>query len=101
MDLTQKEWAARIQEDPTACVLDVRTPHEFEEGYIPTALNLDIYGGQAFLNQLDALDKTLTYYVYCRSGGRSAQACMLMKQRGFTAYNLLGGYLQWGGEIAR
>ena len=40
------------------------------------------------------------YFVYCRSGARSAQACQLMSQLGFTStYNLLGGILEWEGEV--
>jgi rhodanese-related sulfurtransferase len=45
------------------------------------------------------LDTSKTYYVYCRSGARSAQACQLLKQQGITdCFNLLGGILDWSGE---
>ena len=49
------------------------------------------------------LDKSKNYYVYCRSGGRSAQACAVMTQMcGFeNAYNLLGGFMNWEGEVAQ
>ena len=45
-------------------------------------------------------DKDKNYYVYCRSGNRSGQACKIMNQLGFkNAYNLIGGMMQWQGEI--
>jgi rhodanese-related sulfurtransferase len=48
------------------------------------------------------LDPSKNYYVYCRSGARSAQACQLMNQMGISsAYNLLGGYMEWEGDSAQ
>ena len=82
-------------------MLDVRTPEEVEEGYIPNATNIDIYLGQEFVAELEKLDKTKNYYVYCRSGQRSGQACAIMNKLGFeNAYNLVGGFMNWEGEIA-
>ncbi|MDG3583742.1 MULTISPECIES: rhodanese-like domain-containing protein [Galbibacter] len=99
-DLTQEEWTEELQNDKNAVVLDVRTEEEVDEGYIPNAINIDIYKGQGFLDEVEQLDKSKNYYVYCRSGKRSAQACMLMKQLGFeNTNNLLGGFMEWEGEI--
>ena len=100
-DLTQAEWTRRLKGDTNAVILDVRTQQEVEDGYIPGALNIDIFGGQAFLDAIDALDKSKTYYVYCRSGNRSGQACALMSTRGFdNCLNLMGGMMEWEGEVA-
>jgi rhodanese-related sulfurtransferase len=99
-DLTQEEWAAKLKEDSNAVILDVRTALEIEEGYIPNAKHLDIYLGQGFVDELQKLDKTKNYYVYCRSGNRSGQACAIMNSLGFeNAYNLQGGFMNWHGEI--
>jgi rhodanese-related sulfurtransferase len=39
--------------------------------------------------------------VYCKAGGRSAQACAVMNQLGFeNTFNLEGGFMQWKGEVA-
>jgi len=101
-DLTVTEWKSKLQQDNNAVVLDVRTPAECDEGIIPNAQLLDIYSGQNFIDGIEALDKTKNYYVYCRSGARSAQACSIMKQLGIDkAYNLKGGILAWDGEIVR
>jgi rhodanese-related sulfurtransferase len=100
VDLTQNEWVSELKNDINAVILDVRTQSEIEEGIIPNAIHIDIYQGQGFIDQLNELDKTKNYYVYCRSGSRSRQACNVMYQLGFeNAYNLMGGILQWEGEI--
>jgi len=100
-DITQEEWQDLISKDDNAVILDVRTEEEVEDGYIPNMLNIDIRKGQGFLDEVGQLDKSKNYYVYCRSGGRSAQACTLMDQMGFeTTYNLLGGFMEWDGETA-
>jgi rhodanese-related sulfurtransferase len=99
-DLTQEEWAEQLENDTNAVILDVRTPEEVQDGYIPNALNLDIYLGQQFLAELEKLDRNKNYYVYCRTGNRSGQACSLMENMGFdNAYNLMGGITEWEGEI--
>ena len=101
-DLSQVEWRKRLEADTNATILDVRTSEECEEGIIPNAIQLDIYQGQEFLSGLDTLDKQMHYYVYCRSGARSAQACSIMKQLGFKkAYNLIGGIVEWQGELVK
>ncbi|EIJ39692.1 rhodanese-like domain-containing protein [Galbibacter orientalis] len=99
-DLTQEEWAEELAQDSNAVILDVRTEEEVEDGYIPNAINIDIYKGQGFLDEVEKLDKSKNYYVYCRSGARSAQACTLMNQLGFeNTSNLLGGFSNWEGEV--
>ncbi|MEZ4795861.1 MAG: rhodanese-like domain-containing protein [Flavobacteriaceae bacterium] len=100
-DLTQVEWQEQLQNDPDAVVVDVRTFEEVQQGYIPNAINIDLYKGQQFINEVMKLDKAKSYYVYCKSGGRSGQACAFMEQAGFEkAYNLVGGFMQWQGEIS-
>jgi len=100
MDLSQNEWAEQLKNDPNAVILDVRTPSEWSEGVIPNAAMIDIYRGQGFIYDVDQLDKSKNYYVYCKAGGRSAQACQIMNQLGFEkTFNLLGGMMQWKGEV--
>ena len=98
-ELNQEEWREKIAQDDKAVILDVRTDQEIEEGYIPGAKMIDIYKGQEFIDEIDKLDKDKNYYVYCRSGNRSGQACAIMDQKGFkNTYNLKGGFSQWEGE---
>lgn len=101
-DLSQKDWTKRLEKDNNSVVLDVRTQDEVEEGIIPNAIHIDIYQGQGFIDELEKLDKTKNYYVYCKSGGRSGQACAIMNQLGFnSAYNLKGGFMEWQGDVAQ
>lgn len=99
MNLSQNEWASQLAVDENAVILDVRTEEECLDGIIPGAINIDIYKGQGFIYKLEELDKTKNYYVYCKAGGRSGQACSIMNELGFEhAYNLLGGFMNWEGE---
>jgi len=99
-NLTQQQWLERLQGDANAVILDVRTPEEFNGGKIPNSINIDIYKGQGFIYLVDELDKSKNFYVYCRSGARSGQACSVMNQMGISkAYNLLGGIMDWRGEV--
>lgn len=100
-DLSQENWTKQLNADTNAVVLDVRTDAEVAEGIIPNAVHIDIYKGQGFLEEVEKLDKRKNYYVYCKSGGRSAQACAVMNQLGFEqTYNLVGGFSEWTGETA-
>jgi len=76
-------------------ILDIRTPDEFNAGHLAGANNLDFYEPD-FAASLDELDKDLPYFVYCRSGNRSATAIETMKDLGFTeVYELDGGIVSW------
>ena len=66
-----------------AAVIDVRTPAEYAAGHLEGALNIDVQG-MNFAAELEALDKTADYVVYCRSGNRSGQAIAQMESLGFT-----------------
>ncbi|MDT0559609.1 rhodanese-like domain-containing protein [Ichthyenterobacterium sp. W332] len=100
-DLSQEDWTKQLHADTNSVVLDVRTIAEVEEGVIPNAIHIDIYGGQEFINSIEQLDKSKNYFVYCKAGGRSGQACAIMNQLGFeNAFNLKGGITEWEGEIS-
>jgi rhodanese-related sulfurtransferase len=101
-DLSQQEWVAQLEKDQNSFVLDVRTEEEIEDGRILNSSNIDIYLGQGFLDELEKLDKAKNYYVYCRSGNRSGQACAIMNSIGIeNAYNLEGGFMNWEGEVTK
>ncbi|PTW91586.1 rhodanese-related sulfurtransferase [Microbacteriaceae bacterium MWH-Ta3] len=73
----------------TDLVIDVRTPAEFASGHLDGAVNIDIQGA-AFTDLIGQLPTDGTYYIYCRSGNRSAQAIDYMESAGFTNVTNLG-----------
>jgi rhodanese-related sulfurtransferase len=100
MNLTQEDWISQLKADANAVILDVRTDDECNEGIIENAITIDIHQGQGFITAIEQLDKTKNYYVYCRSGARSAKACELLNEIGIdNAYNLTGGMLAWEGDV--
>jgi len=102
MNLDQTTWNRQYHSDENAIILDVRTPEEFETSRIPNSKNIDFYNPQNFMQEIEKLDKSNSYYVYCRTGVRSANSCQLMNELGFhKVYNLLGGIVEWKGEIKK
>ena len=76
-------------------LLDVRTPHEWDEGHLPGARYL-------FLGDLPEklrnLNPTQPMVVYCASGYRSSLAASLLQASGFEKVrNVPGGYTAWTG----
>jgi rhodanese-related sulfurtransferase len=93
---------AQVVKSEKAIVIDVRTQGEVQGGYIKgTTVFADINSSE-FNSQIDKLDKSKTYIVYCRSGGRSSRAASIMVGKGFkNIYNLNGGILSWPGELIK
>ena len=92
-----KTFADRIGEG-SPVIIDVRTAEEFAAGHIAGAQLIDISSSD-FKSRVEALDRAGTYFVYCRSGNRSAAATALMVDLGFSSLvELDGGVLAWGSE---
>ncbi len=88
----------KLQSTKNFVLLDVRTPGEYAQGYIEAAQNLD-FRNSDFQAQAGKLDKSKTYFVYCRSGARSAAAAEYMRASGFKeVYDLKGGIQSWSGS---
>ena len=55
-----------------------------------STVNIDFYNPEIFMQEIGKLDKDKSYYIYCRTGVRSANSCHLMKELGFTkTYNFV------------
>lgn len=77
-------------------VLDVRTPEEWEKGFIKGAIFDNFYDEKFAEKSAKTLDKKQPVYVYCRSGGRSVKASKTLLEKGFqNVINVEGGYLSW------
>ncbi|MDJ1496289.1 rhodanese-like domain-containing protein [Cytophagaceae bacterium DM2B3-1] len=95
VDLSADKFREALITDSNFVVLDVRTSEEFKAGHIKDARKADFLSGE-FAAKVDTMDKEKTYYVYCRSGARSAMACKQLTKAGFTkVFNLSGGYSSW------
>ena len=94
INLDPAAFKAKTQETEVI-VLDVRTAQEFNEGHIENAININVES-DTFLSQIESLDKSKSYAVYCRSGRRSADAITKMANQNFTSLtNLNGGIIDW------
>ena len=63
-------------------IIDIRTPMEFQYGHIIDSINIDFYEHD-FINNLNKLDKTKKYLIYCRHANRTSYALQMMRQLGF------------------
>ena len=94
-DINVAQAKEYIKSDPNLVILDVRTPDETKDGMVPNAIEID-YKNSNFDTEINKLDKSKSYLVYCKSGGRSAGACSKMNAAGFTnVVNMKGGYSAW------
>ena len=73
-------------------ILDIRNEESFEYGHVPGAKNMPFASLDENLSKLSASKE---YYVYCRSGNTSPEAVQKMREQGYNAYNLVGGYFGW------
>jgi rhodanese-related sulfurtransferase len=97
-NLDAKTFEKKMEEDENAVLLDVRTPMEHQMVRIPDSILIDI-NGPTFVEEIDKLDKSKSYYVYCRSGNRSFHAGNYMLKVGFDkVYNLEPGIIGWNGK---
>lgn len=89
-NLSGRAFKKQLQEAEKAILLDVRTAGEYSGGTIPGSKNIDFLSPN-FSKKVESLDKDATYFVFCRSGNRSGQACKMMHKMGFDVRNLSGG----------
>lgn len=70
-------------------LLDVRTEKEFQKSHIIGAINIPL---DKLRNEFSTLNKEKTIYLYCKTGIRGYIAQRILKQNGFNASNLSGGF---------
>jgi rhodanese-related sulfurtransferase len=84
-----------LLKDPSAQLVDVRTKDEFAVSHLKDAQNICVTDND-FKQKVAFLDRSKPVYVYCKKGGRSAQASKILKQMGFTKIlDLQGGITNW------
>ena len=90
-NLDYKEFVQKAKEDTNGVIIDVRTAEEHLTTNIPGSKVMD-YLDRELADKLEVLDKSKSYYVYCRTGRRSLRVCVILRNLGFKEiYNLEGG----------
>ena len=77
-------------------LVDVRSAGEFARGGVPGAINISV--DEIRERRSEFTSKNLL--VYCQVGQRGHSAALLLKELGFNAVNLDGGYLTWSNSPA-
>lgn len=99
--ITVEALKAKLDAGEVIKLVDVREPHENAEFNIGgTLLPL----GKIQTMQTDEIDdlKEEVLYVYCRSGNRSGQACLILETMGYkNVVNVSGGMLAWLEKIGQ
>jgi len=92
------ELISKNRQSDDMVIIDVSAPQEYEDLHLEGAINVNLLS-RFFKVRLEIMDKSKTYIVYCKVGGRSKIAQKLMQQFGFqTVYNIVGGTLLWEEE---
>lgn len=100
-NLSGSEFAQKIAQHTEGVILDVRTADEFKSGHLPKAINANVMSSE-LAAKAAKLNKEKPVFVYCRSGARSATACKMLANQGFSEiYNMSGGISSWNGKVVR
>ncbi|MFS0672600.1 MULTISPECIES: rhodanese-like domain-containing protein [Ornithinibacillus] len=95
-EITAKELEQKLVSGEKLNIIDVREDVEVATGKIPGAKHIPL---GHISDRLEEFDKNEHYYMVCRSGGRSGNACQFLTQNSFNVTNMLGGMLAWEGEL--
>lgn len=93
--ITVEELKTRLDAGEKLNIVDVREPYENAEFNIGGLL---LPLGKVQTMQLEDIEdlKDEEIIIYCRSGNRSGQACLILESLGYkNAKNLVGGMLNW------
>ncbi|MRG85232.1 rhodanese-like domain-containing protein [Salinibacillus xinjiangensis] len=94
-EITPEELEEHVGKD-TYTIIDVRENEEVEQGMIEGAKHIPL---QQIPESLDQLDKEKEYVMVCRSGRRSYNASLYLQEHGYKVRNMVGGMLNWSGEV--
>lgn len=91
--ISPDEAKARLDANESIVLLDVRENREYADRHIPNSINLPLRNIALVEEHLP--DKEATIFVYCLSGGRSANAAGQMLKMGYKNIYNLGGISSW------
>lgn len=96
--ITAEKLKAKLAAGEKPELVDVRENEEVAGGIIPGAKHIRM--GEIPMN-LEYFDKNKEYIFICRSGMRSENVCYFLKEQGYKVRNMIGGMLEWTGEIKK
>lgn len=77
--------------EENAFIIDARERREFERGHLKNAVNIPL---SEFRKRLDEIPKDRPVYIHCRSGQRSYNMVMALKNIGYdNVYNIAGSFM--------
>lgn len=95
MDIFVTELSERLAKGEHPIMIDVREEHEWDMQHIDGIMKISLGNLPSSLDDL-APYKDQEVIMICRSGGRSGNACTILRNNGFTnVRNLTGGMLAW------
>jgi len=95
--ITVEELRDKQNRGESLTLVDVREPHEWAISDLPGSLKIPL---GALPQRLGELQPEAEIVVYCRTGGRSANAVEFLRRRGYPkALNLAGGINRWAEAI--
>jgi len=94
--ITPKEVEKLLDDHRDVSLIDVREDEEIAEGKIPQARHIRL---GLIPERLDEIEKDKQHILICRSGNRSEYACRYLQSLGYDVVNMVGGMLEWEGDI--
>ena len=86
-NLSYGDFVKALSLDPDHVCLDVRTKAEYSQGNLLNSININ-YLSTSLADDLETLDKSKNYYVYCRTGRRSLRVCIILQNAGYNVINM-------------
>lgn len=98
VNLTASEAKTRIDSEEGIIIVDVREQDEYDEQHILDAILLPV--NNINKDAADVIpDKDTVYFIYCRSGNRSATAAAQLVGMGYKNIYDFGGIIDWPYEM--
>ena len=97
--LSMEEAKRELSQDKSICLIDVRSSDEYASGHIPGSMHLPL-DRMAEAGRF-VPDKDGRIFIYCLSGARSYQACVLLAKLGYSDVTNIGGITQWTGKTEK
>lgn len=96
-EISTHELKKKLEKNEAFTLLDVRDLDEYKTCHIKQSTLIPLNELSA---KVETLNKQKPIVVYCKMGGRSAQACVFLQENGFeNVSNLEGGIRKWALEI--